>query len=339
MGTIKKRPNGRYQVVVRRLKYPPVSRTFTTKTEAVRFERLVESQMDAGIYEKGILKNHTVASVIEAYISVVTPIKPLGNSTMSKLRTMASALGNVKIEDITVEMVLAYAQERIAEVKPVTISKQMYTFAKAVDRVCLINNITLNPHPIRQAIPLLSELNLIGTSEERDRLPSSAELRAIRGTRDWVVDWMEFALVTAMRQSEIFGLLWDDVDFEAKTIQVGGPTRLTKNGKWRVIPMFKQCEELLQSFVHKENTEKVFPHPKTAGAVSDRFALVCERLKITDLRFHDLRHSAITSMFKAGMSIPEVALVSGHQDWGQLKRYTNLVASDLLVSGRNPEFL
>jgi integrase len=338
MGTIRKRANGRFQVVIRRLNYPPVSRTFTTKTEATRFERLVESQMDAGIFEKGLLKNHTVTSVIEAYISVVTPIKPIGNSTMSKLRTMASALGNVKIEDITVEMVLAYAQERVREVKPVTLSKQMYTFAKAVDRVCLINNITLNPHPIRQAIPLLSELNLIGASDERDRLPSSAELRAIRNTRDWVVDWMEFALMTAMRQSEIFGLLWEDVDFEAKTIQVGGPTRRTKNNKWRVIPMFKQCEELLRSFVHKENTEKVFPHPATVGSVSDRFALVCDNLKIDDLRFHDLRHYAITQMFKAGMSIPEVALVSGHSDWRQLKRYTNLVASDLLSTGINPTF-
>lgn len=331
MGTIRKRANGRFQVVIRRLNYPPVSRTFTTRTEATRFERLVESQMDAGTYLKGILKNHTVTSVIEAYISVVTPIKPIGNSTMSKLRTMASALGNVKIEDITVEMILAYAQERVEVVKPVTISKQMYTFAKAVDRICLINNITLNPHPIRQAIPLLSELNLIGTSDKRDRLPSSDELRRIRATGDWIVPWMELGLLTAMRSGEMFKLRWDHVDFEENTIQVGDNANRTKNGEWRVIPMFKQTRLLLMDLQKLNgNYPKVFMHPKTVATVSDRFALVCKRLGIEDLHMHDMRHAAITGFIKRGMSIPEAALISGHSDWTQLKTYTNLRASDLL---------
>ena len=43
-----------------------------------------------------------------------------------------------------------------------------------------------------------------------------------------------------------------------------------------------------------------------------------------DLRFHDLRHEGITRLFDAGLSIPEVAMISGHKSWGMLKRYTHM---------------
>ena len=46
--------------------------------------------------------------------------------------------------------------------------------------------------------------------------------------------------------------------------------------------------------------------------------LAWERLKkkenIKDLHFHDLRHEAISRFFEKGLSIPEVALISGHND-------------------------
>jgi len=45
---------------------------------------------------------------------------------------------------------------------------------------------------------------------------------------------------------------------------------------------------------------------------------------ITDLRFHDLRHEAVSRFFEMGMSVPEVALISGHKDVRQLFRYTHL---------------
>ena len=46
--------------------------------------------------------------------------------------------------------------------------------------------------------------------------------------------------------------------------------------------------------------------------------------------FHDLRHAAITELFRKGLGIPEVALVSGHRSWRELKRYTQLTATDVL---------
>jgi integrase len=53
------------------------------------------------------------------------------------------------------------------------------------------------------------------------------------------------------------------------------------------------------------------------------------RVGIKDLHFHDLRHEAISRFFELGLSIPEVALISGHRDPRMLFRYTHLRAEDV----------
>ena len=54
------------------------------------------------------------------------------------------------------------------------------------------------------------------------------------------------------------------------------------------------------------------------------------RAGLSDLRFHDLRHEAISRFFELGLNMPEVAVISGHKDPGMLFRYTHLRAVDLV---------
>ena len=66
----------------------------------------------------------------------------------------------------------------------------------------------------------------------------------------------------------------------------------------------------------------------------NKLRLALERIKkngnIKDLHFHDLRHEAISRFFEKGLSMPEVALISGHKDVRMLFRYTHLKAHDVL---------
>ena len=59
-------------------------------------------------------------------------------------------------------------------------------------------------------------------------------------------------------------------------------------------------------------------------------------IDIKDLHFHDLRHEAISRLFEKGLSIPEVALISGHMDVRMLFRYTHLKAEDVLNKLNRP---
>jgi integrase len=63
--------------------------------------------------------------------------------------------------------------------------------------------------------------------------------------------------------------------------------------------------------------------------VGTAFRRACKKLKIENLHFHDLRHEATSRLFKAGLAIEQVALVTGHRDWKMLKRYANLRPENL----------
>ena len=43
-----------------------------------------------------------------------------------------------------------------------------------------------------------------------------------------------------------------------------------------------------------------------------------------------MRHEAISQFFEKGLSIPEVALISGHKDVRMLFRYTHLKAENII---------
>jgi integrase len=73
--------------------------------------------------------------------------------------------------------------------------------------------------------------------------------------------------------------------------------------------------------------EQVFPI--SANAVRLAWERVRQKAGIKDLRFHDLRHEAISRFFEIGLSVPEVALISGHKDARMLFRYTQLRAEDV----------
>ena len=55
-----------------------------------------------------------------------------------------------------------------------------------------------------------------------------------------------------------------------------------------------------------------------------------KKVNIKDLHMHDMRHEANSRFFEKGLSIPEVALISGHKDVRMLFRYTHLKAEDIL---------
>ena len=125
-----------------------------------------------------------------------------------------------------------------------------------------------------------------------------------------------------MRRSEILKLGWTDIDF------TNGFAFLydTKNGEDRKVPLTKKCMKLLQKV--PQSHEKVFPI--TANCLRLAWGRARAKAEITDLRFHDLRHEAISRFFEKGLSIPEVSLISGHKDVRQLMRYTHLKINNLI---------
>ena len=101
----------------------------------------------------------------------------------------------------------------------------------------------------------------------------------------------------------------------------------TKNGSARTVPLSEKAIHEIKSLPVSFN-RKTFP----ISISSFRFywKQAKNKANISDFRFHQLRHEAISRFFEKGLSIPEVALISGHRDVRMLFRYTHLKAEDII---------
>jgi len=79
--------------------------------------------------------------------------------------------------------------------------------------------------------------------------------------------------------------------------------------------------------LQKDGSGDVFPiHFE---ALKTAWRRTCDKARITNLHFHDLRHEATSRFFEKGLNVMEVATITGHKDLRMLQRYTHLRAEDL----------
>jgi integrase len=148
------------------------------------------------------------------------------------------------------------------------------------------------------------------------------------------------AVTCGLRQGELLGLRWEDVDLEAGTLKFrrqlqrsrdgsGMISIPTKNKKNRVIRL---CNDAIQSLkAHKERQVEQIASAKghwrdpnlvfasTIGTpldpsnVVDRsFKPLLKQAELPDIRFHDLRHACATLLLSEGVPVKVVQEILGH---------------------------
>ena len=127
---------------------------------------------------------------------------------------------------------------------------------------------------------------------------------------------IELAIETGMRRGEILKI--EKHHLKNKTLEIP----ITKNGTPREIPLTSKALNILH--------DSSLPFAMTPNALRLSWSRLKKKGNIKDLHFHDLRHEAISRFFEKGLSIPEVALISGHKDVRMLFRYIHLKAEDIL---------
>ena len=71
----------------------------------------------------------------------------------------------------------------------------------------------------------------------------------------------------------------------------------------------------------------MFPIEKEA--LIKAFRTACTTAKIDGLRFHDLRHEALSRLSERGFGVLELATIAGHRTLNMVRRYVQLRAEDL----------
>lgn len=137
------------------------------------------------------------------------------------------------------------------------------------------------------------------------------------------------AAMTGLRQGELFGLRWQDVDWLAGRVRVRrayvrgefGTTK-SKRGN-RSVPLADRVavalEELSRSSAYTADDDLVFGHPDSGhpldrSKIRKRFQAACRRAGVRVVRFHDLRHTFGTRMAAQGVPMRTLQEWMGHRD-------------------------
>lgn len=315
MATFRKR-NDKWQVQVRLRGQPPVSRTFTLKADAQAWARKLELQAERADHTPQAVPLPSIAlsEIIVRYRSEVTPWKRSGKNEAIFLNAfLRHPLAQTNLPHLTPELCAAYRDERLGKVKPGSVRRELAVLRHCLEIAIGEWGVTLSRNPFRQ-IKLPSESKprdrrlLAGDGERISTAlnsPSSAYLRP----------FITLAVETGMRRGELLSVEWKDVSLAARTLKV----RKTKNGHPRTVPLSPTAIETLAGM--ERGNERIFP--VTANAIKLAWQRTRKRAGLPDLRFHDLRHEAVSRLFEAGLSVPEVAMVSGHRTPAMLFRYTH----------------
>ncbi len=159
-------------------------------------------------------------------------------------------------------------------------------------------------------------------------------LRAAAGHRLFPALWL--LSTTGLRRSELLGLQWQDVDFDAATlsvnrglVSVGYETHIsrgkTSNSRRaidldattvEVLAAWRAWQQTEQAVVGVEPTRWVFTDadgkPIHPHSISQTFARIVKRAGVPRIRLHDLRHTHGTLLIKAGIPVKVVSERLGH---------------------------
>lgn len=313
MASIRRR-NGKYQVQIRVGSYNR-SQSFHKLNDAKSWARKEEELAEQRRYLGSKYKPCNLAEILVRYLRDVTPHKRSCDTERIVLQTLLKeAWVNEPLLQLNAAAIAEYRDRRLASVKPATLKRQLNIVKHAcataerewdwLSPLSLLQRVTLpkNTEHVVKRITADDEHALIEAAQQ-SRTSNLSELLIL-------------AIETAMRRGELLALEWQDINFERRELLV----QRSKNGKSRTIPLTARAQATLAA-MKSDCTKPVFP--LSANAVRLAFERVRKRAGLKDVRFHDLRHEAISRLFDRGLTTPEVALLSGHKTVSQLFRYAH----------------
>ncbi len=349
MATIRKRGT-KWQAIIRRKGFPDQVKTFRIKRDAKDWARGAEDQITRGVsVDRSSAEALSLEKALDRYLSEVSPTKAEGSqrAEITHAIPLKLLLGKYSLAAISADVVAGYRDTRLD-----TLSKQ--TGRK------------ISSSTVRGELALLSHLYEISIKEWRLGLISNP-VRLIRKPkahpgRNRRLSWVEMrrllkavdarsnpilgfvvriALYTGMRHGEIINLTEKQVDLQRRLVFL----QKTKNGTARTVPLSvratREFSKALGNPKRHKNSDLIFPGNKSRSGcdvimrrpytTNQEWRKAVQAAGLTDFRFHDLRHEAVSRLVEMGLSDQEVSAISGHKTMQMVRRYTHLRAEDLVA--------
>ena len=319
MASIRRR-NGKYQVQVR-IGRLSSSRSFHRLTDAKEWARITETDLVQRAFLGKKYQPETFRQILSRYLKEKTPEKLSSQNESIVIRSLLrERWTEIPLKQLSINDLTYFRDQRLLSVKPATLKRQFniikHACAVAEDEWDweaprdLFNKLNLPkivPRPVRRI-----------TNEDEARLLNELSRRRSK----WPYHVTRFALATAMRRGEILALEWAHIDLARHSAFL----MTSKTGFGREVPLSQDAIEILGD-IGGDLSGPVFK--TSANAVRLAFSRAKGAAGLKYIRFHDLRHEAISRFFEMGLTQPEIALISGHRTIEALSIYAHADRSSI----------
>lgn len=337
-GTITKRADGRWEA---RLSLPNGKRkSFYGKTRQEVARRLTAAQHDLASGLPVIAEKQTVQQYLTFWLEIARTHTDASTQRRYENQIhlhIVPAIGKTILSKLTEQEVQLLYTTKLQQGLANATVRQMHAvlhqaLKDAVRMGLLQRNVTEMVILPRQERPEMTPLD----EEQANRF-----LKAVAGDRFEAL--FVLAVTTGMRQGELLGLRWQDVDLDQALVQVRQALQQVRepNGKYvyalaepktassrRKIALshlavdalhahrLRQVEERLAlgSAWHEQGL--VFPNAigelMQPYTLLHRFKRILEQNNLPAIRFHDLRHTAATIALSRGVNVKMVSEMLGH---------------------------
>jgi len=333
-----------WQAQVRKKGYPRQTKTFDRKTDATKWARMVERQMDKSTWRN--LKDASsiiLSDAIDKYLSEVSVKKRPRTAERDQLSAsyLKQMLGSLTFTQVTPDKVAKYRDERLKEVSPHSVRIELSLLSN-------LFNISRKEWAIGGIENPVSAIKKPQIPEGRCPILSHGQIKKLlteckRAKTEFLFPFALLALHTGCRSEEIRKLRWSQVNMDDDFISLIGEE--TKNHRRRTIPLTEAAKDVLHQLVEDSKVKNkvdsngdpvglVFPargHPDKPRDMHMSFNRAVGRAGLDDLpgagklRIHDLRHLCGTYLLMEGADLETVRVILGHRDISTTQRYLHVL--------------
>ncbi len=330
MAAIQKRGNV-FRVRIIRKGYQSQSKTFSTRIEAVKWARKIETEIDQGVIKPSktlanrmLDKQLSFGEAAEHYIKNHSVHKRNRKTETGTIRTLIRHWGQEPAQSIDKAKIFALRDDLLSRGRSGDTVNHYYNAISKIYQMLQIEWSMAVDNPIRgmKRLPANPSRTKRINGESETALLLACEQSASKLLKPIV----QFAIETGMRRGEFMGLKWPDIDLASRRAFL----YVTKNGEPRQVPLTLKAVQILNE-VRGEHPEQVFP--LSMDALRRYFEKAVKTAKqswtssgvnpFEDLRIHDLRHEALSRLSDAGLNVIELSHISGHRTLGMLQRYVH----------------
>lgn len=295
------------------------TKVFSKKTDAQRWAAMKKLEMDAEV-GKGCVPV-PLRKAIERYIDEVSPSKKGERFEVIRLRRLLKSwLADKKTDAITPADITAWRDERLKQVKPSSVRREMTTLSCVFNACMDWGYATSNPVKAVKRPPEAQPRDRRISDDEIARILEALEYRdgkPIVTSKQLVGALFLLALETAMRLGELCSISAENVNLDGRYIVLED----TKNGTRRHVPLSSRAVELVRAVLAADRRV-------ASGTATTIFRRAVKLAGIDNLRFHDTRHEALTRLARK-LDVLDLARMVGHKDPRSLMIYYNATATEI----------